>query len=123
MGVLAGGSVAAVLVALVNPHEPGHYPVCPSLFLTNMYCPGCGGLRMAHSLLHGDIPQAFSMNPLVMLLLPVFAYLWAQWTVSAARGVPMRSVLLRPYVLYAFLAILGLYWIMRNLPFAEVLAP
>jgi hypothetical protein len=111
------------MVALVDPNEAGHYPTCPSLGLTGLYCPGCGGLRMTHALMHGDVGQAFGMNPLVMLMLPVFAYLWARWTVSAARGVPMRSVLLRPRVLYAFMAVLGLYWIVRNLPFAQVLAP
>ncbi|MFC5751121.1 DUF2752 domain-containing protein [Actinomadura rugatobispora] len=123
LGVGAAAAVGAVLVAFVDPHEPGHYPTCPSLGLTGWYCPGCGGLRMTHSLMHGDVGQAFGMNPLVMLLLPVFAYLWIRWTVSAARGVPMRSVLLRPRVLYAFLGVLGLYWILRNLPFAQVLAP
>ncbi|MFF5257600.1 DUF2752 domain-containing protein [Actinomadura viridis] len=123
LAVLAGAAAGAALVASVDPHEPGHYPTCPSLLLTGWYCPGCGGLRMASSLLHGDLVQAFGMNPLVVLLLPVFGYLWARWALAAARGVPMRSVLLRPRVLYAFLVVLVLYWIARNLPFAQVLAP
>ncbi|MFB4316217.1 DUF2752 domain-containing protein [Actinomadura sp. 21ATH] len=123
LGVLGAVSAAAAVVAFLDPHEPGHYPTCPSLALTGFYCPGCGGLRMAHSLLHGDVPAAFGMNPLVMLLLPVAAYLWARWTVSAARGVPMRSVLIRPPVLYGFLGVLVLYGIVRNMPFAQVLAP
>jgi hypothetical protein len=123
LGVFAGGAIAATLVAFVDPHEPGHYPTCPSLLLTGWYCPGCGGLRMAHSVLHGDLAHAFSMNPLVLLLLPVLAHLWVRWTVSTVRGVPMRSVLIRPKVLAGFLALLALYWIARNLPFAQVLAP
>ncbi|WP_395106910.1 DUF2752 domain-containing protein [Actinomadura sp. SCN-SB] len=123
VAVFVAGAVGAVLVAFVDPHEPGHYPTCPSLTLTGWYCPGCGGLRMAHSLLHGDVPHAFDMNPLVLLLLPVFGYLWVRWTVSAVRGVPLRTALIRPGVLYGFLVLLGLYWITRNLPFAQVLAP
>lgn len=123
LAVLAGVSAASVVVAFIDPHEPGHYPTCPSLALTGFFCPGCGGLRMANSLLHGDVPGALAMNPLVLLLLPVPAYLWARWTVTAARGVPMRSVLIRPPVLYAFLGLLALYGVARNLPFAQVLAP
>ncbi|GAA2408065.1 hypothetical protein GCM10010191_15680 [Actinomadura vinacea] len=123
LGFGAAAAVGAVVVAFVDPHEPGHYPTCPSLGLTGWYCPGCGGLRMTYSLLHGDVAQAFGMNPLIMLMLPVFAYLWVRWTVSAARGVPMRSALLRPRVLYAFMGVLGVYWIVRNLPFAQALAP
>jgi hypothetical protein len=123
LGLFAAGAVGAAVVAFVDPHEPGHYPTCPSLQLTGWYCPGCGGLRMANALLHGDVAGAFSMNPLVLLLLPVFGYLWVRWTVSAARGVPMRSVLTRPPVLYIFAGLVILYWVARNLPFAQVLAP
>jgi hypothetical protein len=123
LSVFAGAAAGAAVVAFVDPHEPGHYPACPSLYLTGYYCPGCGGLRMTHSLLHGDLAHAFSMNPLVLLLLPVFALVWVQWTVSAARGERLNTVLLRPKVLAALVVLLLVYWVVRNLPFAQFLAP
>ena len=123
LGAAGAVAAAALVVAFVDPSEPGHYPTCPFLFLTGWYCPGCGGLRMAHSLMHGDVAAAFGLNPLAMLLLPFVVYLWVRWAVSAAKGVPLRSVLLRPPVMYSFVGVLGAYWIIRNLPFAQVLAP
>ena len=53
-GVLAAVAGAFAYVGTVDPNEPGHYPVCPLLRLTGVYCPGCGGLRSAYAFVHGD---------------------------------------------------------------------
>lgn len=118
-GVLAGTAV----VANVDPHRPGHYPTCPFLFLTGLYCPGCGGLRMVNDLAHGHVGAAFGSNQLLFLLIPVAAYLWGRWAVRTARGLPMRSALLRPATAHVAVGVLLAYGIVRNLPFAHVLAP
>ncbi len=121
--VLAGVAGATVLVAFVDPNEPGHYPTCPFFALTGYYCPGCGMMRLVNALAHGRVGVAFGFNPLLFLLLPVFGYLYVRWTVLAARGLPMRSVLFRPAVVYGLIGLLFVYWIVRNLPFAHALAP
>ncbi|MEU6034964.1 DUF2752 domain-containing protein [Actinomadura sp. NPDC047616] len=121
--VLAATAAGVTLVSVVDPHEPGHYPTCPFLWATGLYCPGCGGMRMVNSLTHGRVWEAFGLNPMVFLLLPVFAYLWARWTACAAKGVPFASALVRPRVIYPFLGLIVVYWIVRNLPFAHALAP
>ncbi|MBE1535337.1 DUF2752 domain-containing protein [Actinomadura algeriensis] len=121
--VLAGAAAGATLVAFVDPNEAGHYPSCPFLTLTGLYCPGCGMTRMAHALTHGDVGVAFGLNPLMFVLLPVFGYLYARWAVLSARGRPMRSALFRPVPVFAFLGVIVVYWILRNLPFAQALAP
>jgi hypothetical protein len=41
--------------------------------LTGLYCPGCGITRAALSLLRLDVAQAFKYNPLVFVLLPLYA--------------------------------------------------
>ncbi|QXJ25443.1 DUF2752 domain-containing protein [Actinomadura graeca] len=123
-GVVLGGVAAGVLVvAKVDPNEPGHYPGCPFLFLTGYYCPGCGATRLVHALAHGDVGTAFGFNPVVFLLLPVFGYLYVRWTVLAARGRPMQSQLLRPVAAYGLVGVLLVFWIVRNLPFGQALAP
>lgn len=121
--VLAAVAAGSVLVALVDPNEPGHYPTCPFLAMTGYYCPGCGGTRLVNALTHGHVGTAFGFNPLVFLLLPVFGYLYVRWTVLTVQGRPMGSALLRPAVVYAFVGLLAAYWIVRNLPFAHALAP
>ncbi|WP_242887191.1 DUF2752 domain-containing protein [Actinomadura litoris] len=119
-GVVAAG---AVVVAFRDPNEPGHYPGCPFLAMTGYYCPGCGATRLVHALTHGDAGTAFGFNPLLFLLLPVFAYMYLRWTYLASRGLPMRSVLFRPVIAYGFVGVLAVYWIVRNLPFGHALAP
>ncbi|TMQ91938.1 DUF2752 domain-containing protein [Actinomadura soli] len=121
--VLGGVAAGALLVAFRDPNESGHYPSCPFLAMTGYYCPGCGMMRLVHALAHGDVGTAFGFNPLVFVLLPVFGYMFVRWTVLGARGMPMRSALFRPVVVYSFVGVLAVYWVVRNLPFAEVLAP
>ncbi|WP_246006950.1 DUF2752 domain-containing protein [Actinomadura pelletieri] len=121
--VLGGVAAGALLVAFRDPNEAGHYPSCPFLAITGYYCPGCGMMRLVHALTHGDVGTAFGFNPLMFLLLPVLGYLFVRWTVLSARGLPMRSALLRPAVAYSFLGVVVVFWVVRNLPFAEALAP
>lgn len=122
--VLGGAAVGALVVALRgDPNEAGHYPGCPFLALTGYYCPGCGMTRLVYALTHGDAGTAFGLNPLLFVLLPVFGYLYVRWTVRTAQGLPMRTVLFEQPVVYAFLGLVVVYWIVRNLPFAQALAP
>ncbi|MFC9974073.1 DUF2752 domain-containing protein [Spirillospora sp. NPDC127200] len=122
-GVLVAVAAAVALVASVDPHEPGHYPACPFLAISGLYCPGCGGLRMVNSLVHGQVGAAFGSNPYLFLLLPVAVWGWGSWTVHRARGVPWRPALFRPPAIAAFLVVTLAFWVVRNLPFAHVLAP
>ncbi|MBO2449778.1 DUF2752 domain-containing protein [Actinomadura barringtoniae] len=121
--VLAVTAAGVAMVSVVDPHQPGHYPTCPFLALTGFYCPGCGAMRMVNSLTHGHLGAAFGLNPLLFLLLPVFAYLYGRWVVLSSRGEAMSSVLFRPWVAHVFLGVIVAYWILRNLPFAHALAP
>ncbi|MEV4005063.1 DUF2752 domain-containing protein [Actinomadura sp. NPDC049753] len=122
--VLAGVAGGVLVIALRgDPNEPGHYPGCPFLTLTGYYCPGCGMTRLVYALAHGHVGTAFGLNPLLFVLLPVFGYLYARWTFRTAQGLPMRSALFKPAVAYSFVGLLIVYWIVRNLPFAHVLAP
>jgi uncharacterized protein DUF2752 len=123
VGVLAGVATAMALVAAVDPNEPGHYPTCPFLWATGLYCPGCGSLRMVHALTHGHVGEAFGRNPLAFLLIPVVGTLWLRWAGCVARGEPMSSRLLRPAAGWMFGGLLIAYWIVRNLPFGHALAP
>ena len=52
--------------------------------MTGWDCPGCGGLRAAHQLLHGVLAAAWALNPLV----PVSPVLGA--FIALARRLPAR---------------------------------
>lgn len=122
VGVLAGVAAAFAYVGAVDPNEPGHYPVCPLLRFTGLYCPGCGGLRSAHAFVHGELGTAFGANALAVVGYGLFAVVMAVWLIRAVRAVPMR-VTIGPAWWWGIGAALALFTVVRNLPFGSALAP
>ncbi|WAU80227.1 DUF2752 domain-containing protein [Streptomyces sp. Qhu-G9] len=125
--VVPGGILAAVVgafayVGTVDPNEPGHYPACPLLQYTGLYCPGCGGLRSAYAVVHGDLGTALGANAVAVLGYAVFAALWTVWVVRSVRGRPTR-VDPGPSLLWALGALLLVFTVVRNLPFGGWLHP
>ncbi|MET9428617.1 MULTISPECIES: DUF2752 domain-containing protein [unclassified Streptomyces] len=122
VGTLAAVAAAFAYVGAVDPNEPGHYPVCPLLRFTGLYCPGCGGLRSAHAFIHGDLATALGANALAVAGYAVFAVLMAVWLVRAVRALPVR-IDVGPLWVWSFGALLVLFAVVRNLPFGSALAP
>ncbi|AJF69646.1 DUF2752 domain-containing protein [Streptomyces vietnamensis] len=122
VGILAGVAAAFAYVGTVDPNEPGHYPVCPLLRFTGVYCPGCGGLRSAHAVAHGDLPAALGSNALAVVGYGIFAVVMVVWLIRAVRGVPMRLAV-SPVWWWGIGAVLALFTLVRNLPFGAALAP
>ena len=52
--------------------------------VTGWNCPGCGGLRMTHDLLHGDLSAAVVDNVFLLVGLPLLA-LWTLYRVRSGR--------------------------------------
>jgi hypothetical protein len=124
--VLVAGAVlgASVVLHLRDPHQSGSYLFCPWLVLTGTYCPGCGGLRAVNDLTHGDLAAAASSNLLLVGSLPLAAWTWSRWFLDRWRGV-RRTPDPRLGVLAAIaLGLVSLaFWVVRNLPALEWLAP
>jgi hypothetical protein len=69
-GVLLAGALG--YVGLVDPHSPSSvYPLCPFKMLTGWNCPFCGGLRMTHDLLHGDLAASINDNVFLLVGIPL----------------------------------------------------
>lgn len=64
---------AAVVLYLFDPATAGFYPPCLFRSLFGFQCPGCGSLRAAHQLLHGDVAAAWALNRTVVVALPLAA--------------------------------------------------
>ncbi|MEI7730719.1 MAG: DUF2752 domain-containing protein [Verrucomicrobiota bacterium] len=112
------GSV--LLVALggfywLDPTQHAIFPPCLFHKLTGWNCPGCGGQRALHQLLHGNVAAAFWLNPMLFLLTPLMA--WWGWNLlhrkrSDAMDSPMH---LRPAFGWGLLAAVILFTIARNI--------
>jgi hypothetical protein len=123
---LLGGAAVALLavLALVDPARPGAYPACPLFALTGLYCPGCGSVRALHRALHGDLAGAWAANKLLVLFaLPLGAALVNEgWRWAFGRELVDGFRLPRASV-YALVAILVGFAVLRNIPALAVLAP
>jgi len=115
VAAVAGFGVLTVLFAF-DPSRYGFYPRCMFHQMTGLSCPGCGGLRAAHQLLHGHFREAFMFNPLLMVLLPVLAWLAFCQLWQAATGRELAFPLRHPAWLWMLLALVVVFSIARNLP-------
>lgn len=96
--------------------------MCPFLSLTGLYCPGCGTLRGLHSLTQGDVATGFDRNPMTMLTLPFLLALWGAWAMREVRG-HGRTTLAPAWLLWLLAAAQLLFWVLRNVPGFDWLAP
>jgi hypothetical protein len=117
-------SLATLALHVRDPHQHGSWGLCPMYAATGIYCPGCGGLRAVNDLTNGHIGAAFSSNVVFTALMPLAVFALALWAVDRWRGkerhVDMRRA---TSVAYAFLAVLLVFTVVRNLPFGAWLAP
>ncbi len=107
-GAVLVGSLA--YVGLGNPHSTKFvFLPCPFKALTGWNCPACGGLRMTHDLLHGDLTAAVVDNVFLLVGLPM---LLAWVLVRRSRGKPVSTT-------SAFVVIIAtaVAWtVVRNIP-------
>ena len=107
-GALVGGGLA--YVGLADPHSADFvFPACPFKLLTGWNCPACGGLRMTHDVLHGDLAGAVVDNVFLLVGLPVLlAWILVRWRTE-------RPIMMMPAI--AVIAVLAITWtVVRNLP-------
>ncbi len=112
IGLGTGAALAGSLayIGLGDPHSPRFvFPACPFKALTGWNCPACGGLRMTHDLLHGDLAAAFVDNAFLLIGLPL---LLAFVIVQRSRG---RRVAGTP-MLVVIIAVSVAWTVARNLP-------
>lgn len=118
---VALGMLGLALIAFtLQQSGPSALPwLPPCLFhrLTGLHCPSCGMTRAMWAGLNGNFAQAFRFNPLLVILLPLAALALLVEILGWVRGRPV------PFRLHLGLksggivvAIIGLFWILRNVP-------
>jgi hypothetical protein len=110
-------AAGAAYLYIFEPGKSGFFPGCPFRALTGFTCPGCGGTRGLHCLLHGDVVGAFEFNPLLIVSLPFLLYALVRYTVAAVRGQPIKWNQLNVKYIWVLLAAILSFWIFRNTPF------
>ena len=116
LALLVALAVGAAVLFAFNPVEHGFFPRCYVRAITGWDCPGCGGLRAAHQLLHGRVGEAFALNPLLVLALPLAAYFAARFLVEKFLGRKLPQPFRGMIWLWLALGVVVVFGVVRNLP-------
>lgn len=73
---------------------------------TGFYCPGCGVTGMCLALLQLDFATAYAMNPYILTISPIIAYLMVDWGISYVKMGGYRDSKLKNVLIF-FCIILG----------------
>ncbi|MGA2099460.1 MAG: DUF2752 domain-containing protein [Candidatus Sulfotelmatobacter sp.] len=117
--VAAGFLLAGCGLLLLRVFDPATsivFPPCPLHYFTGLYCPGCGSLRAMHQLLHGNLREAWALNPLAVLLLPFVAYGLTSEALRHLRGYGLPRLFIPAVWIRALGVAVILFGIARNLP-------
>ena len=111
--LVLGAAGAALLYFFVDPAQVAIFPPCLFHELTGLDCPGCGGQRAFHQLLHGHLIAAIRLNAMFVVSLPVFAGLGTRYLMRYWRAEPMDF---RFRWLWVYGAAWVVFAVLRNLP-------
>ena len=107
------------MLYLYDPAEHGFYPRCFFRAVTGWDCPGCGGLRATHQLLRGHVGEAFALNPLLVITVPLLIYAGtrsqAELLLRRRLPMPLKSPV---WIWLAAIAVLA-FGVLRNLPWRQ----
>lgn len=111
----------AVLIWYIYTHNPSDqknlYVQCTFKALTGWDCPGCGGQRAVHELLHFHWRKALGYNAIFVLMIPYLLLLFYYEIRSYFFGIPKpKNFLTSSKMVWIFITALLIFGLLRNLP-------
>ena len=119
-------SIAIIIPTIIGYLYYAHYTSegapwsvqCGFHSLTGLQCPGCGGQRAIHYLLHGELLKALRYNVLFVVGLPFLLYMY--WLVVETHGLKktrcLNSFFYSSFFAKMALVVIGSFFILRNIP-------
>lgn len=123
LAVAAAALACCTAVSLANPTQPGNVlPQCPFKALTGWDCPGCGSTRMLYAVLHGDLAGGARYNAVALILTPALIWAWLASSLPRLGGPRLPAWRPSGRSIWVGLAIVLLFTVARNLPWAPFAA-
>ena len=113
---IAATLMGVALLYLYNPVEAGFYPRCFFKMATGLDCPGCGGLRATHQLLHGQLRAAFELNPLFIVALPTTLFFLVRAGAEKRNGSKWPRFFQTATLIWSGAVLVVAFGVLRNLP-------
>ena len=115
--LLAGGGALAVsgLGYALWVRLTGLAIPCPFRAVTGRLCPGCGVTRMCLALLRWDWAAAWNANPVLLMMLPILAFLGVRRAVRYVREDSTGGPGWESALLWVMIALLTVWGAARNL--------
>ncbi|WP_409529535.1 DUF2752 domain-containing protein [Soonwooa sp.] len=119
LGVLLTGVL--LVYFFIDPAYSGWAINCPFKAITKYDCPGCGSQRAFHQLLHGQCSNAFVLNPLFVVAIPVFLiFLVFQIVDLKTKYSKFYNLLFGFKSILIYLIIVLMFFVVRNTGFYTV---
>jgi len=116
----AGAAVIVAGLAVIYAFNPSEgyrlYPPCVLHEVTGLDCPGCGTGRATYDLVHGRPLAALRHNPMLVLFVPILAFLVVDQLRRDLTGRPLPRIRWPWWVWAALPIVVIAFFVLRNVP-------
>ena len=97
-----------------NPSDKeSPFVICITKAITDYDCPGCGGQRAFHELLHGNLIEAARLNLFIYFFAPLLLFIFLKVTLKPF-GINLPDIILSTKWLVVILILMLVFTILRN---------
>jgi len=89
------------------------FVVCITKTVTGYDCPGCGGQRAFHELLHGNLIEAAKLNLFIYFFAPLLLFIFLKVTLKPF-GINLPDIILSTKWLFGILVAILVFTVVRN---------
>lgn len=108
-------AAAIVLLYVFDPMSVGFSYRCPVKALTGLDCPGCGGQRAVHALLHFRVREAFAYNPFLVVVAIYLGGVVLLGRLKGRKAERFRRIIVSRPVAFIYLGLMILWTVVRNI--------
>ena len=115
--VVVGFFLCVLSYYRVNPATSYLMPKCLFKMLTGYDCPSCGVQRVVHMVLHGNIKEAFLLNPFLFIVAPYLLTVFYAKFSKDKFAIEIRPFVYHYITICVYIFLYFLWWFVRNTEF------